>query len=708
MTLVRTILAALALMLLPLAPAGAQPVNSGHVTLELVPGAASSTPGQPIWVALHQQIARGWHTYWRNPGDAGEPPKLGWTLPAGWSAGDIAWPAPQRLQVPPLMDYGYQGEVYLPVKLAAPATARPGSTAHLTAAVTVLVCKDVCIPEEATLRLDLPVAAAPGAPNPVVAATVAGIPKPARLAAAMAMENGKLKLAVTGNAVKGAGANGAYFFPYASTAIKHAAPQAAERGPDGLTLSLTPSTALAKGDLQAGLSGVLEAGGRSYELTAKPGPLPAGARGLGPIAQASTGGDAAQDAGPGLGLALAFAVFGGAILNLMPCVFPILSMKVLAVASHAGDGGKPRAQAIAFLAGVLVTFLGLAAALLAAKAAGAAVGWGFQLQSPAVVAALALLVLLIGLNLSGVFEAGLSLQQAANGPRREGLTGSVLTGVLAVVVAAPCTAPFMAGAIGWALTQPAALALAVFAALGLGFAAPLVLLSFAPGLLKFVPRPGPWMEGLKKLLAFPMYGAAAWLVWVLTQQSGPTALAAVLAAGVALALGAWIWGAAQQAQAAGSRPVLRYGLGVVAIVVGIGLAVAGLRAEPAASAAAAVEAGGSELPSEPYDPARLVELTQSGRPVFVDFTAAWCITCQVNERVALFRPDVAKAFAKANAVYMRADWTRRDAGIAKALSDHNRAGVPLYLVYDKSGGEQVLPQVLTPQMVTQALVKAAG
>ncbi len=393
----------------------------------------------------------------------------------------------------------------------------------------------------------------------------------------------------------------------------------------------------------------------------------------------------------------------------MPCVFPILSMKALALASHADAASRPRAQGLAFLVGVLATFIGLAALLIAAKSAGAAVGWGFQLQTPAVVAGLSLLMLLIGLNLSGVFEAGLSLQGAGGGlASHGGLVGSALTGALAVVVAAPCTAPFMASAIAYALTQVEWAALGIFAALGLGFAAPFVILSFAPGLLRRLPRPGPWMDGLKRLLAFPMYGAAAWLLWVLTLQAGDTALAALLASGVVLALAAWLFGAAQRAQGSPARPVALYLMSLTGLVAALALIAAGLRApaSPALAQGGAESAGG--LVSEPFSPARLEALQGQGKPIFVNFTAAWCITCQVNERAALSSPKVAQAFAAAGAVYLVGDWTKRDAVIARTLSEHGRAGVPLYLVYAASGGPPItLPQILTEGAVVAAIGKAA-
>ena len=682
--------------------------DAGHVQLELVPAAASIAPGQTLYVALHEKIRSGWHTYWRNPGDAGEPPKLAWTLPAGWTTGDIVWPAPKRLPVGPLMDYGYEGEVWLPVPVTAPKTAPVGKPATLKAAVSILVCQNVCVPEDATLQLSLPVAGASAvASNAAIASALAAAPKGPALQGAMSFKGGVVKLAVLGAALHGSAVREVYFYPFSSSVIDQPKPQTAVRGPGGLTLALQPGYAFKTGPAPKALDGLLVVDGKPFEVHAEVRPLPAAAAGLGPVASAGDGGFAGGQGIAGLALAAGAAFLGGIVLNLMPCVFPILSMKALGLASHASETGRSRAHGLAFLAGVLITFVALAALLIAAKSAGAAVGWGFQLQSPGVVAGLGLAMLLIGLNLSGLFEAGLSLQNAAASAGGSGLLGSVLTGALAVVVAAPCTAPFMAGAIAYALTQPEALALVVFAALGLGFAAPFTLIAMAPALLKRLPRPGPWMEGLKKILAFPMYGAAAWLLYVLTVQAGTTAMAAVLAAAVVLALAAWLYGAGQRAQMSGKRPLAAWGFSAVAAVVAIACAVEGVQAGAAPAQAASGSSAG--LPEEPYSADRLAALQAQGRPVFVDFTAAWCITCQVNEKTSLTTKDVLDAFSRTHAVYLKADWTRRDAEIAQTLQAHGRAGVPLYLVYGKGGGDPVtLPQILTSGTVVAALNKAAG
>ena len=695
---------ALTALLAPAAQAAA--VDTGHLQAELIAQTPAIAPGQTIQVALRQGIDKGWHTYWRNPGDSGEATKITWTLPPGWTVGDFVWQAPQPYRIGPLVNYGYSDEVLLPMALTAPVDAPVGQSVTLRARADFLVCEDICIPESAELELVLPVQAQAAAPAGRWAAPIAraldAAPRRADLKARF--ENGEqgLKLAVTGAALAGQDLAGSYFFPFDGAVIDHAAPQSIERGPQGLTLGLTASYAFQGPEPPEILVGVLKAGEAYYEIDATVGPLAPEAAGLGPPPPRSGG---AGGNGLGLPLALAFAALGGLILNLMPCVFPILAMKAASLAGHAHEVRGARRQGLAFLAGVLATFLALAGVLILAQAAGAAVGWGFQLQSPPVVAALCLLMLAVALNLSGVFEVGASLQGVGTGlAARGGLTGAFFTGVLAVVVAAPCTAPFMAPALGWALTQAPASALLVFAALGLGFAAPFVALAFAPGLLSRLPRPGPWMNHLRRALAFPMYGAAAWLLWVLTLQAGPMGLARLLAAAIVLALAAWLYGLSQARSG---------GLGLRASAAGLaGLAVIATvyptypETQPTGAASGGTVA---ELPYEPYSAERLAQLRAQGSPVFVNFTAAWCVTCQVNEQVALGRQGVADTLAATGAVYLKADWTRKDDVIAAELARHGRAGVPLYLVYDARGSAPViLPQILTEGAVIRALEAAAG
>ncbi|WP_414694023.1 protein-disulfide reductase DsbD family protein [Phenylobacterium sp.] len=678
-------------------PALAQTGPQRHVTAELVAERQGIAPGQTIHVALRQQIQKGWHTYWRNSGDSGEATAIKWDLPAGWQAGAFTWPEPRRLPVGPLMNYGYEGEVLLPMTLTAPAGARPGDQATLKAQASFLVCAEICVPEDATLSLALPITATPAPADPkwggAIEKTLAAAPKPAGLTAVFEPRAAGVALAVTGPALKGADLADAYFYPFDSTVIDHARPQAIERGPQGLTLTLAPGYSFQAGKTPAGLAGVLAVGDKAYEIAAAPGAPPPGASGLGPPPAKVAG---AADLG--LAAAALFAFLGGLILNLMPCVFPILAMKAASLAGHGGgEQADARRQGLAFGVGSVATFLALAGGMIALKAAGSAIGWGFQLQSPPVVAVLALLMLAVALNLSGLFEVGTSLQGAGSGlASRGGALGAFFTGALAVVVAAPCTAPFMGPALGWALTQTPGAALAVFAALGLGFAAPFVLVAFAPGLLARLPRPGPWMDLFRKALAFPMYGAAAWLAWVLAQQAGAEDLATLFTAAVVVAFAAWLAGLAQRRAAQGGKPfVLTAGAGLLAAL--------------AVAAVVWPQNKAAELQFEPYSPARVSELRAEGRPVFVNYTAAWCVSCQVNDKVALSTHAVASAFARHKVAYLKADWTKRDATIAAELASHGRAGVPLYLVYGSKGGDGViLPSILTPDVVVKAVEAADG
>jgi thiol:disulfide interchange protein DsbD len=685
--------------------AGAQVGASPHAHVSLVARTATVAPGATVWVAVVQDLDAGWHTYWRNPGDAGEATSLTWTLPPGWRAGAIDWPVPQRLPLGPIMNYGYEGRAVLPVQIQAPTSAKPGATAHLIVKVDYLVCAEVCVPGTASASLDLPVAAGVGAAAPAGAAIIdralAATPQIAPLRVTWSRSGAGVKLSAAGGPLAGAGERDVYFYPYDPALIDQAKPQPLDRGPRGLTLGLTPGPGLARG--APALAGVLFVDGRGFEINAVQGAPAAGAGGLGSGARARASGGAQF----GLIASMAYAFLGGVILNLMPCVFPILSMKAAALAGHGGKGHRATGEALAFLGGVIISFVALAGALLAARAAGEAVGWGFQLQSPPVVAALALIMLAAALNLSGLFEAGTSLQGLGSGlAAHGGIVGSALTGSLAVVVAAPCTAPFMGPALGFALTQPAAMALAVFVALGLGFAAPFTVLALTPALLRRLPRPGPWMEILRRALAFPMYGAAAWLAWVLAQQSGPQGLAALFAGAVALSLAAWLFGLAQGRRALGSRAGGLTAASAVALVAALAVGIA-IPADNLGAAKAATSAG--PLSARPWSPQAVAQLTADGHPVFVNFTAAWCVTCQVNERVAFSSPEVAQAFRRTGAAYLVADWTNRDGDIAKALETQGRAGVPLYLVYGARGGAPtVLPQLLTPQLVADAVRRAAS
>ncbi len=661
-----------------------------------------AAPGETVSLALHQRLAGKWHTYWKNPGDSGLPTNLSWTLPEGVEAGPIQWPAPERLAIPPLMNYGFSGEAVLISDLTLPADWPAGRPVEIRVEADWLVCEEICIPEAQAFTLTLPTAAEPVA-DPAVADVFARgraaqpVPAPGLPVSWSAGEEA-LRLTVGAGEFAGAALEDAYFFPAEWGVVDHAADQPAESGADGLRLTLAKGDAWYSGAISGPLEGVLVATDRSgaepvriaLSVTAEPATGPAAT-------------PAGVEGGAGAVLAaVGLAVLGGLILNLMPCVFPVLALKALSLAGQGGrTAGHQRAGGLAYGAGVLASLLAVAGLLVALKTAGAAVGWGFQLQSPIVVGALAYVLFAVGLNLSGVYEvpgrlAGLGGRLAD----RDGHWGSFFTGVLAVVVASPCTAPFMGAALGFGLTQPWGVTLLVFAGLAAGFAAPIVLLSFVPALGRRLPRPGAWMERLRQALAFPMYLAAAWLLWVFGKLAGVDALFALLIGFVLLALAAWALGSGQPTSPAGRR--------AAAIAAVLALLGAGAALGPAATSASGPAQPVAEG-AEPFDAARLAALREEGRPVFVNFTADWCISCKVNERLVLKSDAVADALDAAGAVYMVGDWTRRDGEILAVLESFGRAGVPLYLVYPADGGApEILPQILTREGVTEAIAAAAA
>ena len=695
-------------------PVGAQVQRTERIAAELVPMSQWAAPGSTAIVAVRQDIEPGWHTYWRNPGDSGGPTELDWTLPGGVEAGDIVWPLPERQRLQSLMNYGYSDQVYLPVPIEIPADAAPGSVLPLSVDALFMVCSDeMCVPDELTLTLDLRVddgeAPLDRAHGAAISRILETAPRPGDLTARVTRQGETVLLSVTGDALTDEGLSDVYFFPFEGGVIDHPADQPGERGADGLSLTLTAGRAILTGGLNGPMAGVLSTSEGAWEIIAEVGEPLAGTSGEGAL------GEGAEPTGVGVFLQAAlFALIGGLILNLMPCVVPILAMKAASLSASAHEPGEARRDGLAFLAGVLTTFLILAVALIGLRAAGQAVGWGFQLQSPGVIAGLALLMLAVGLNLSGVFGVGMAAQGLAEGgaggrlSRLPGGAGAFFTGVLAVVVAAPCTAPFMAFALGAALVMPAPMAVSVFLMLGLGLALPYVAVSLSPGLLKRFPRPGPWMDRLKGVLAFPMYGAALWLVWVFARQAGAESLALLMAGALMLALGLFLWGWRQTARAEGRGGMVSSVAAVLSIVAAVGFAGAGASLARAPDAVGTPGSEGSTLSSTPWSPEAVQAARAEGRVVFVNFTADWCVTCKVNERAALASERVRSAVETTGAVYMVADWTRRDDAIAAELERHGRSGVPLYLVYSPgSDAPRILPQLLTPGLVAEALNDAA-
>ena len=682
-------------------PTSAGPVGgTENVRASLILETVGLKPGSTPMAGLRLEMREGWHSYWINPGDSGMETTIEWALPNGVTAGAIQWPTPERIPVGPLVNYGYGHDALLLVPLTIDRAMVPGQPVSLTAKAAWLACADVCIPEEATLTLDLPVLDAPG-PSPeaaLIAAARAALPTASPWKATVARVDRQLRLSVAATGLDAKLLADAHFFPTQNGAVQAAAPQILSVTPRGLTLTLT------LGDTPpppgATLDGVLVLSEKLGQGTA---------RNAFVIAATPAAATVAQDVPAiGFGLALLLAFAGGMILNLMPCVLPILAMKAMSFARH---GAEPR-QGLAYTAGVMACFLGIAGLLLALRAGGAQIGWGYQLQAPIMVAALALLVFAVGLSFSGVLTFGAGLASVGGGlAGRGGLTGSFFTGALAVVVATPCTAPFMGAALGFALVQPPVQALSVFAALGAGMAAPFLLLSMTPAVGRLLPKPGLWMDRLKQFLAFPMYATAAWLVWVLSLQAGSEALLAVLIAMVLIGLAAWAHGATALSE--GRWRLAGRGLAALGVAGALYL----LQGMPSGSEPNGAEPARAEGPLamkvgavswEPYAPEKLAVARAAGQPVLLNVTAAWCITCLVNEKVALSSPKVAEALGGAGVVTLKADWTRRDPGITALLAEFGRNGVPLYALYPAKGrAAELLPQILTEAEVIAAIGRLA-
>ena len=674
-------------------------VTTPQVRAELVAHAPEGVAaGKPLWLGLKIEHAPHWHTYWKNPGDSGLPTTLTWTLPAGAAAGEIQWPTPGRLPIGPLMNYGYEGTLLLPVAVEVPA-GLASATLDVKLHAEWLVCKDVCIPESGDFSLQVPVQAATAGHAALFEVARAALPHPAPGVQGTATVVGQeLVLRVAGLPATWQGRK-LGFLPETPGVIQNAAAPVTAWTDGAWTarVPLDPQRSESPQVMPAVLTTPGQAAGLQLQLAVTtpwpaPAPAPAALPSLGD-AQVST-----TPAAPlGLALALLFAVAGGALLNLMPCVFPVLSLKVLGFAAKADDRRALLAGGLAYTAGVMLSFVALAALLLALRAGGEQLGWGFQLQSPADIAVLAALFTLIGLNLAGVFEFGSVLPSSWAAARaRHPMVDAFLTGVLAVAVASPCTAPFMGASLGAAMALPAAQALTVFAALGLGMALPYLAASAWPRLARLMPRPGVWMAHFKTLMAFPMFATVVWLVWVLGVQVGVDGVAALLGLLLALAFAAWALGSATLG------PRARHGFGAAALLLMVAAlvwAVPALR-QPAA-AQAAVAAGEAW---QPWSPERVAQAQAEGRTVFVDFTAAWCVSCQFNKRTTLASSEVQAEFEQRRVLLLRADWTRRDPIISAELARLGRSGVPVYAVYTPgAAGPRLLSEILSVSEVLGAL-----
>ncbi len=664
--------------------AHADEAKSPHITARLIAQSDTVAPGGDDYVAIDYTPTKGWHTYWKNPGDTGLAPKITWDLPDGMTAADPQFQPPVLLPTLGLMSYGYDGRNILLVKLHNGSHFATGDALPLHAKVDFLVCADVCVPESLTLNLKLAVgAAADGGDAATVKKALGGLPKSGP-AGTVDIANGQVEF---GFPLTDADAKGAYFFPDQAI-VTYPAPQTVDAGSAGFTLRTKPADAtLPAGDL----SGVLKlADGEAYQIALSRAPLAATVHGLGAPGAAKDGG------GIGLWVAIIGAFAGGLILNLMPCVFPILAMKLMALTRAGHDQPLARRESLLYGAGAVASFVGLAIILEVAAALGQSLGWGFQLQSPYVTAGLAIVIMLVAISMGGFFEVGAWLQRLGGNVQVSAdrpMLSAFMTGVLAVVVAAPCTAPFMGPAVGFALVQGGLTSFFVFVALGLGFALPFValtwLITLVPAVARILPKPGDWMISLQRALSVVMFLAAVWLVWVFSQQVATAGLLCL------------VFGMLIIAVAVVNKIKLQRYAPPVLVVLGLVLAISGARQPLQAPSAVA---GAARLPNVPFDLARLSDLRAKNTPVLVDLTAAWCVTCKVNEVGALADPDVLKAFKATHTVYMVGDWTNQDARISHYLSLYGRSGVPLYVYYGAGNAQpKVLPQLLQAGDVVKVL-----
>ena len=690
------------------AQAGAKTVvTTERVRAELMAHAPDGVdPGKPVWVGLQLAHQPEWHTYWKNSGDSGLPTELTWTLPAGVTAGAIAWPLPKKIPIGNLANYGYEGTVLLAVPLTITPAFKPSllaSELEVKLKANWLVCRKECVPEEGEFALKIPVrsttalngaafaAAHAAQPKPVLAGTQGVLP-----ASQVQIDGNAIKLTVQGLPVTLRGKT-LELFPETPEVIETAAAWT-QAWTGAVWTATVPLAAQRSGSPQV-MPVVLADGSDGYRAELKvlgDWPKVAAAAGVSPALEAALRGNAAPaPAAPPIGFfaALLGALIGGLILNLMPCVFPVLAIKVVGFTRHADDRRSHRISGLAYTAGVVFSFLALGALFLALRAAGLQLGWGFQLQSPAVVAALAALFTVLGLNLAGLFEFGAFLPSSlATLESRHPVGNSFLSGMLAVAIASPCTAPFMGASLGLAIGLPAALALAIFAAIGVGMALPYLVASLVPAVARLLPRPGPWMDVFRKLMAFPMFATVAWLVWVLGQQSGIDGAGALLALLVALAMVLWAFTLQGRARAVlGAISVA--GFALLAWATGPSIT------SPAAPTSLAANADGWQA----WEPGRVDQLLASGRPVFVDFTAAWCVTCQYNKRTTLSNRQLLADLAGKNVALLRADWTRRDPAITAALGHLGRSGVPVYVFYRSGRAPVVLSEVLGVEEVRSVI-----
>jgi thiol:disulfide interchange protein/DsbC/DsbD-like thiol-disulfide interchange protein len=665
---------------------GPGPVKAEHLTAELTSLSPKIAPGGTVEVGLVLTMEEHWHVYWINAGDAGEPPSIKWTLPAGVTAGPMQFPPPSRLPVGPLMDFGYPDEVAFPVTVTAAPTLTPGKV-HLDAHITWLVCAAVCLPGKAHLGMDLNVVPGPLPAPPLVGAlgeALGNLPQPLPASMSVSAVGDAKQMLIT--LTTGKRETNADFYPFDPLIVRDAAEQPIQPLPNGIKIFLErdPDSA----SLPATIHGLIKLSDtEAYDVTTAivPGTVPS------PPADVKKATNGATPSDTSLWSALGFAFLGGILLNLMPCVFPVLFLKGLALVNTSSqERSHQRVHGLIYTLGIMVSFWAIVAVLLILRAGGRELGWGFQLQSPSFVAILASLLFFLGLSMAGQFEIGLSLTSAGGSlAQKQGFAGSFFTGVLATVVATPCMAPLMGAAVGFALAQSGYVTFLVFTALALGLALPYLVLSMQPQWTRILPKPGAWMETLKQFTSLFLFGSAIWLTWVyasLYSKDGIDRIVPLLVCYLLLAIAGWCLG----------RWPARWGSAIAAILI-IALALAlplrKVRVET--------------LHWDPWTPQAFAEARASGRPIFIDFTAAWCLSCQVNEHAVLNSADVDTQLISNNYILFRADWTQYDPAITEELGSLGRSGVPTYVIYPAGANSNpdLLPELLTKDTVLTQIKK---
>jgi len=687
-------------------PVHAQFLNSGgNVTAKLISEVTSIQPGGSFWVAVHMKMQKGWHTYWKNPGDSGLPTEITWNLPDGLNASGFYWPVPEKIESPPLVSYGYHSNVYLLTEITANSSLKIGEKLTISGNLEWLECKEACIPGEEDISINLPVKdKTPQAENrwlKIFADTRAQLPL---INSDWQINVGEKKGLYSVHLQQPDWYDGQLgdleFYPYDENSIDITKTQVFKQVGNSYILEIPVKAEIEQ--QPDSLLGILVSSsgwrGSGSEKAIEVRAAVQSNTSFMPISDTTAS---------GIGLNILFSFLGGIILNLMPCVLPVLSIKIMSFVQQANDTeSKPWQHGLVFTLGVLISFWVLAGALLILQAGGEQLGWGFQLQSPVFLIFLSAFIFLFGLSMFGVFEIGASLTTV--GGKTQGMggwMGSFVSGVTATVVATPCTAPFMGSALGYALSQPSWVAMTIFTFLGLGMAFPYVLLSSIPKLLSFVPKPGRWMESMKEFMGFLLMATVLWLLWVLSIQSGSMMVIIILGLMLVLSLSGWIYGRWGNLAMPKRTRIISTSLALIMVIVSLYFSLKSVDSFAVTPGEITTVSGKDGIKWQPFSPENLEQLKAEGKPIFLDFTAAWCLSCQVNESVAFGSQKVQQRFEQLGISAVKADWTLRDETITQALAQYGRNSVPLYVYYPEGEADNpvILPEIITPGIVLDVL-----